>query len=157
MNPYKIKQKAIEMGVSQSSALKMRMRYLVEQILVGHEWIYGDINSPMPYVMQDEAVQELQALLKSLKTLNDAPRENAITQDMIEQAKAVPIDSLIEFIRGKARCFAHDDKSPSMYYATKKNAANCPVCNKSWDSIEILKERDGLTFTKAVKELCSLC
>lgn len=75
-----------------------------------------------------------------------------ITEDMIEKAKAYPLEQLIEINRqGFTRCFGHNDKKPSAY--GRKNFLWCFVCNKGWDTIQILVERDGLTFRQAVLQL----
>lgn len=155
MKPYKIKQMAQEMGISPTAALKMRMRYLAEQLVLGSEWEESGSYEKMPEIMQGEAIEEMTEIALALKTLNNTPHENTITPDMLAKAKAVSIDSLIQFKHGKAKCFAHDDNKPSMYFGNKTNTARCPVCNKAWDSIQILIERDGYTFTGAVQNLCS--
>jgi hypothetical protein len=76
-----------------------------------------------------------------------------ITEDMIETARRHPITSLIEFKRGKAVAFCHADRNPSMFHATRLNLAICPVCDKKFNPIDVLIERDGYSFKSAVKEL----
>lgn len=78
--------------------------------------------------------------------------EGIVTPEMIERAKQHPIENLIEVNRqGFTKCFGHSDKKPSAY--CKKNFMFCFVCNKSWDTIAVLMERDSLTFKDAVNKL----
>ncbi len=76
-----------------------------------------------------------------------------ITLDMISRAKAYPLNKLIEINRqGFTKCFAHNDKKPSAY--CKKNFIYCFVCNRSFDTIDVLMVRDGKKYIDAVLELC---
>lgn len=78
--------------------------------------------------------------------------KGAITDEMLEIAKQYPIDKLIEFQGGKALCFNHEEKTPSM--TIFKNKAHCHgACGRSWSTIDVLMERDGLSFISAVKAL----
>lgn len=75
-----------------------------------------------------------------------------ITEAMVEKAKEYPLNKLIEINRqGFTKCFGHNDKRPSAY--CKKNFINCFVCQKSWDTIQVLIDRDGMTFRQAVLQL----
>jgi hypothetical protein len=152
MSTYTIKKAAEDFDISFTAALKMRMRYVVQQLDKGIDWMLDE--SSMPDIMPGEAINELISCNKGLLESKIKPSANTVTPEMIEKARQVPVDSLIEFIRGSARCFAHEDKSPSMYFGSRTNTAQCPVCNKHWDSIQILKERDGLTFHEAIRKLC---
>lgn len=79
-------------------------------------------------------------------------RKIKITPELIQKAKEYPIENLLEINRaGFTRCFAHNDKKPSAY--CKKNFVHCFVCQKSWDTIQILIDRDGRTFRDAVLQL----
>ena len=97
--------------------------------------------------------------LELLKTIGKKPEEIKtqeqkinITESMIEKAREFPVEQLIEINRqGFTKCFAHNDKKPSAY--CKKNFVHCFVCQKSWDTIQILIDRDGLTFRQAVLQL----
>lgn len=78
-----------------------------------------------------------------------------ITDEMLEIAKQYPIDKLIEFQGGKALCFNHQEKTPSM--TIFKNKAHCHgACGRSWSVIDVCMERDDMTFVEAVKYLNSL-
>jgi hypothetical protein len=76
-----------------------------------------------------------------------------ITEDMISAAKAFPIESLIEFAGGKAFCFVHEDKTPSLVHYKAKNRAHCFGCGADMNSIDVLIKRDKMGFKDAVKAL----
>lgn len=76
----------------------------------------------------------------------------SITLSMVAKAKEYPIENLVEINRaGFTKCFSHSDTKPSAY--CKNNFCHCFVCQKSWDTIAILMERDGLKFRDAVLKL----
>ena len=79
--------------------------------------------------------------------------QRGLTDADIEAARSVPITRVVEFGRGKSKCFNHADKNPSMYHGTRSNRAVCPVCGKSWSAIDVLIDRDGMTFIEAVRYL----
>jgi hypothetical protein len=75
-----------------------------------------------------------------------------LTEDMIATAKKFPIEQLIEVNRaGFAKCLWHTDTRPSMF--CKKNFCHCFVCQKSADTIEIVMEKEGLSFKDSVMRL----
>jgi hypothetical protein len=81
--------------------------------------------------------------------------DTEITDDMISRAKMVPVTDLIDFANGRSTAWCHDDSRPSLYVVNKINKVVCPSCgNKKFDSIDILVQRDGLTFREAVLKLC---
>lgn len=78
----------------------------------------------------------------------------SITPEMIERARQFPIENLIEFDRsGKALAFCHADNHPSLSWYRAGNRATCFPCNKSFNSIDVLTQRDGLSFRDAVRQL----
>jgi hypothetical protein len=153
---YTIRKTAEKFDIPFRAAVKMRMRYLH-----GHledncapsceecEPLFG------LYPCSDDLhiILELKHLRQSLI---EKPHTNGVTDEQIEQANLYPIDRLIEFKHGKTHCPFHDDKSPSMFHATRKNIACCPVCDAGWGPIRLTMDRDGMTFIQAVKHLCSL-
>lgn len=79
---------------------------------------------------------------------------DTITDAMIEAARAVPVNTLVDFGRGgKVKAWCHDDRNPSMYHGTRSNRAVCPVCDKKFGPIDVLVERDGMSFAEAVRYL----
>lgn len=81
------------------------------------------------------------------------PKNNQISPEMIARAREYPIDKLIEFNKGKARCIsgAHEDKHPSM--SIKDNYAHCFSCGYNADSIKVTIQIKNLSFKEAVKWL----
>jgi hypothetical protein len=78
--------------------------------------------------------------------------KNTITPDMIERARVYPFTELIEFRNKQTLCPFHNDKTPSMYLY-KDNRVYCFGCNRGWDTIGFIVERDGLSFVEAVRQL----
>ena len=95
-----------------------------------------------------EVLKEIEAI----KRMTTDPKER-ITDDMIERAKAYPVDRLVEFRNKKAAAWCHEDRHPSLCHMTRKNLAWCPVCNQYFDAIGVLMNRDGYSFIDAVKQL----
>jgi hypothetical protein len=80
----------------------------------------------------------------------------------VEAAKRVPILEVARRIgwevdprRPYVRCPFHDDQKPSMHLNTRKNAAFCNPCGRSWDPIALYREVRGLDFPTAVRELAA--
>lgn len=78
-------------------------------------------------------------------------RKQGITPERIALARQYPIENLLTIKRGMALCFTHADKHPSM--DVRKNFYYCYVCQATGDVIDILMQRDGLTFEQAINRL----
>jgi hypothetical protein len=76
-----------------------------------------------------------------------------ITDEMIQAARDYPFEELINFVRGKAQCFNHEDKDPSMQYYKNTNTAFCFSCNKVFNPIDFMMIKEGMTFKEAVIRL----
>ena len=143
-------------------AMNARRRFLNEELeLIDLEIAFyddyeGDVLSEHFSLRQYSFLSEERAKIKQeLRGIKNVTiRKPGITDEMIEQARNYPVDKLIEFIRGNAIAFCHNDKRPSMFHGTRTNTAQCPVCGKSFDSIAILMERDNMDFKTAVLTLC---
>lgn len=94
------------------------------------------------------------SVLDELYRINPRRAKNAneITPAMIEQARAYPFSQLIAFKRNMALCPFHSDHDPSMALM-KDNTVRCFSCNRSWDTIAFIREREGLSFPAAVRAL----
>jgi DNA primase len=87
---------------------------------------------------------------------------NAITDQMIEQARAVPIETMagLEMKRAgrllRGRCPLHADgqeRTPSFTVYPDGGGFFCFGCGKGGDSIEFVRLKHGLNFTDAVRFL----
>jgi hypothetical protein len=76
-----------------------------------------------------------------------------LTDRDIALAKEYPIDELIEFKHGMAKCIWHDEKTSSMHYYARTNTVHCFGCGKSGDSIDVYQVLNGCDFISAVKAL----
>ena len=152
---------ADEMGLSLQYSVNARRRFLVDELeLLNLEIAFYDDYEGTPdnvyfslrqYSFLAEKRSKVKQELGAIK--NVTIHKPGITDDMIEQARNYPIGQLVEFTRGKAQAFCHEDKNPSAYHATRVNRINCPVCGKSFDPIGVLMERDGMSFKEAVTTL----
>lgn len=158
ITPYAIARKAKEMDFPFNAARLLRQRVLLYELARWEKLLDSgtdrDWAMPWPYENIDTILDELIALNKySTDKTSDDTR---VTDEEFERANAYPITKVITFNKqGNCICPFHKDTNPSMYHGTKKNIALCPVCNSGWGPVRMLMERDGLTFVKAVRELCS--
>lgn len=147
------KKTAEEFGISVAASIKMRIRYLDGLLRM---WdIYEEFNTDtIPEMTRDMIEREMGRLNSQLEQIySQQPTINAITEEMIEQARAYPIENLLEFKNGKALAFCHEDNSPSLSLWKGHNLARCFPCGKTFNSIDILMDRDNLSFREAVKTL----
>jgi len=102
-----------------------------------------------------ELIKEVSKIQGEILALRNGDKERrGISEDDIERARQYPFENLIEFKRGMALCPFHADRLPSMHLYREQNRVHCFSCNQSWDTIQFLRERDGLTFREAIKTLC---
>ena len=71
-----------------------------------------------------------------------------ISDEQIEEARGVPMNTLIETKRGFAKCPFHNEKTPSM--KIDKNLFYCFGCNIGGDSIKFVMETKSLNFKQAI-------
>jgi hypothetical protein len=136
--------------------LTMYLLNLQEHIEKLNKWALRDgITGYFAQMCTHEAGQDIDKVRKELQNikLSVTDIKGQVTEDMIQQAREVNIETVVEFTRGKANAFCHEDNNPSLYHAKRVNKACCPVCNRYFDAIEVLIERDGLPFFTAVKQL----
>jgi len=152
MRPAQIMQVAAEFDIKPTPAFNMRIRYL--QSLLGQWFKYMDEQTneiPESDVMT--IIGELTAIREHQDRLKKGIKLNEITDEMIQIARDYPIESLIEFVNGKAIAFCHADKNPSLTLDRKRGKAHCFVCDKDYNALDVLIERDNMSFVDAVKQL----
>ena len=82
-----------------------------------------------------------------------------ITSEQIEQAKNIPLASLIPSVKRagvgsyKATCPFHEDKKPSLSITESKNLWYCFVCCIGGTPITYVQKTENLGFVEAVKKL----
>lgn len=153
MNLYQIKKVAEKNGTTLQQEYELRRRHVIKVMFDVASYIAEETDE-LPEFDWSDAVDELIALRKVMTKGEEKFYGDQITDAMIEEARNFPITELINFTRGKVTCPFHDDKSPSAYHATRSGRLACPVCNKTWDAINYLREKDDMSFPEAVKELC---
>jgi len=88
-------------------------------------------------------------LLQEVKILKGTSER--VTPQMIERARAYPIENLIELKRNVALCPFHNERSPS--FSVKNNKYKCFGCDASGDSISLAMHLKNMTFKQAVEYL----
>lgn len=141
--------KARENGIDRVAAVRMRVRYLLQEIDICEQANYDE--DIMNIVIQDD-YDEIYYLFGKIKRTE--VYTESITDEDIERAKEYPIENLIELdSRGKAIAWCHEDKNASMTLWKGKNKVRCWACSRTYNPIDILVERDGFSFIEAVKRL----
>lgn len=143
---------ATKLSVNKLAAARMKARYLLDRVET-----YLDDGSDLALYWAKEELSECLDLLASgafTYVHTNTTNSKELTQYQIEQARSYPVDQLVEFTRGKAKAWCHDDKTPSLFHGFRNNIVVCPVCDRRFNSIDILRERDGYSFYDAVVTLC---
>jgi len=91
--------------------------------------------------------------LKQHTKVNNYTERKAFNSDRITNAKAYPIENLLDIKHNKICCLWHNEKTPSMHYYKKTNSLFCFGCGKIADSIDVYMKLNNCTFTEAVKKL----
>lgn len=85
-----------------------------------------------------------------------------IPYEVIEQIREADLVSILqgeglelkrEGANYKCCCPFHNEKTPSFIVSPSKNLAHCFGENKSWDAIQFIEDRNGMTFYEAVEYL----
>ncbi len=145
VSEWEIRQNASKFDVSYKAALRMKLRFAAEAAQV---WI--EVFEPMAWRWLENIIKLQQMIARADIKLP----ANEVTDAMIEQARERDIRSVVDFSKGKATAWCHEDKNPSLTYMSRTNTAWCASCGKYFDSIGVLMNRDGLSFRSAVRELC---
>lgn len=136
---------ADKMGLNRRRAANARIRYLKEK-----QSLYTESSDPAARIWEQEILDEINYLNRFWKVTTD---QKKITEQDIEQARNYPIDRLIDFKNHKAYAWCHEDNSPSLGHLTRLNKAKCYVCDKPFDSIDVVMHQNGVDFITAVKIL----
>ena len=95
---------------------------------------------------------KLERELRGLFQTKAHGRKTGVTKEAIERAREYSIEQLLETGGKKiVRCPFHDDKHSSG--SIKWNRLHCFVCDKTWGPIDLVMEKEGLSFVEAVERL----
>lgn len=144
---YNIKLKAADFNISELAAIRMRIRFLLDQVEA-----YAASGDPVSGLWAYEAIDEALKLLQQ-RLYKPTPDSGALTEEQIQRAKNYPIERLLDFKNKKTTAFCHEDKSPSLTYWKEANKAKCFACNLLFNPVDVLMVRDGQTFRQAVLSL----
>ncbi len=93
-----------------------------------------------------EHIQPVYTDTKHTRVYND-------NTNKIKNARAYPINRLIEFKRNKALCIWHNEKNPSLTYYPKTNTVYCFGCAKHGDAIDVIRQQTNCSFVEALNRL----
>ena len=151
MRPSQIASVAADFDVPVSRAIDMRLVYLLGMAKEWQEYM-AQLTNKVPEMALEAVKQQIEMIHRYES--DPLPKEGEITADMMETARAYPIEKLIEFDRaGKAVAWCHDDKAPSLFWYKKANRATCFPCGRSFNPVDVLIERDNFSFRDAVLNL----
>lgn len=167
MTPFQVKRFADEHGIDAKLFLREWIGYAKRRIMDLTCDYYGLLEEAQKETEEEAGFSvvtavDIQDVIRIIKReikkaesmLNPVKIDNnRITDEDIARAKDYPVDQLVEFYKGKAVAWCHADKSPSLHHNRKGNRAHCFPCGKSYNGIDILMTRDGMTFIEAVKFL----
>lgn len=71
----------------------------------------------------------------------------------IQAAKEYPCDRIMEFVKNKACCPVHFEKTPSLHYYPANNTCYCYGCSKHFDSIGLYQAVHKCGFKEALDKL----
>lgn len=102
----------------------------------------------------EELITKARKEMKPLPVFNarvvKKPKKTEGTE--IERANQYPIENLVKFVRGKAPCIWHKEKTPSMHLYPD-NHVYCFGCSKGGDAIAVYMTLKEAGFEEAVKSL----
>ncbi len=105
-------------------------------------------------VEMQQIVKKIIKLMNELyyRRLSMSGQQVGVTDDEIRRAREYPFEELLPMVkRGSYYCPFHEDHHPSA--SVKDNKLHCFVCNKTWSTIDFWMEKNGRTFTEAVRSL----
>jgi len=156
-----IRRNAAVFGIPMKTAVRMRLRFLKSRMVELQEEIVeysvpGRQDDAWAIYCVRDSRRELNPLELEAKTLirflrHGTSEETNLTAAMITAARKYPFGKLLQFKGKMTHCPFHDDRNPSM--ALYGNRVRCFVCNRWWDAIEFVMEREGLDFREAVRHL----
>jgi hypothetical protein len=162
-----------DFGIPIDWQTRKRKNYLTEQINASAK-VISEIKKLYPFWAKNSSdagyliylgkktKADLEKMKKELAWISkpNAIKVKSVNQGDIEAARNVDILSVLphgEINRsGFTVCFLHEDKKPSLKYYQKSNKVHCFVCNKSFDTIDVVMYLHGCDFIYAVKILNGL-
>ena len=124
----------------------------------GTPWWWREANLRVNGVYR--RIKKLQSTRRSILYYKSVLRSDKMSDKIIDsidiqKARDYPIENLIQFKQGRARCInpAHKDSNPSMSLNKKTNKVKCFACNQGGDVIWVLQTIRGCSFPEAVRYL----
>lgn len=147
-------------------ARERRTQYLMEKVAMMKDDLISSrykvaqavqIEDDFAEVIEQEGVNKiLESLRRATAELEylHAPKDadsRQVSKEMIDRARAYPLENLVETSKGMMLCPLHEDKTPS--FLVKNGYGYCFSCRGSLDSIGYLMKVKGLSFPESVRKL----
>lgn len=101
---------------------------------------------------RERTIKRNNFLLSSLNA--KSVKKNKITDNDIEQAKSVPIETFLEIGHsGFAKCPFHEEKIPSLKVYKKTNSWYCFSCMRGGTVVDLIMKKNNCDFIEAIKIL----
>ena len=139
------------------SVIQKKLKIIKEKSAKENQWFWREWIK----VFEGEELLKVEKEIKRFEYLSfissGKTPKNSITDEMIKQAQAVPIENMISTQVKKSgknfmcKCPFHEDKRPSFYIYTQTNSFYCFSCGKGGDTITFTKEFYNLSFQEAIR------
>ena len=139
--------------------IRKKLQIVKEKSAQGNQWFWREIVKiwdGMELLRVDQHIVRLKRLLSVARGRTPKGR---FTEEQIEQARAAPIENLInQPLRKSGKslvglCPLHNERHPSFYVYPETNSCWCYGCNQGGDVINLIKLLHGYSFKEAVQYL----
>lgn len=152
-DPEFVKDSRISFLFSQMDVLRKKINWWTANATHYGGWFGESILKKCILPLEKEKAR-IEKEIEAYKNPATSISEEKITEDDIEEAKNVPMDSILEFNNaGFAICIFHSDSHPSMKWWKQYNVVKCFSCGKSADTIGVIRKMYGYSFIEAVEYL----
>lgn len=139
--------------------IKKKLTLIKHKSAPENQWFWREIVKIWHGTELLEIDQHIDRLKRLLSVAKGRVPKGRLTEEEIEQARAVPIENLInQPLRKSGKtlvtlCPLHDERHPSFHVYPESNGCWCYGCNQGGDVINFVKLLHGYSFREAVRYL----
>jgi hypothetical protein len=157
---YKNLKAAEDFGLDRAYVVNSRRRFLTSRLDTLDEQVktFNPDNWPTrsfyyAYYALEATINAKEKVMRELDAMKRINTEAGLQDAQIQAAREYDVSKLVEWQHRKSTAWCHEDRRPSLTLLTRINQLWCPVCDKKFDAIGVLMDRDGMRFVDAVKAL----
>ena len=147
------------------AVLESELRLLKESIRDSRDedentrWFLQEMRRYFTWPTIQQSEKRILSYRRQLAVARGLPKEaGEITEEEIETAKSVPVESLLQVKRSRgkrayANCPFHEDRTPSFVIYREENTFHCFGCQAHGDAIDFVMRKDSVSFREAVYAL----